>query len=286
MAEAMLSVTDLSTYLYCKRKLYLKKVLKFAEPVKDVMVLGTVRHLAFEGINNVEEKLAKAIATDLQPEDIHANYKQEYAKILRNAILQSKRELTQFQIPLDLAFQKAWPSVLVEAKCRANNVLQCIATKQVFGDALWEQLTPKIQAEVRIEAPQLFLKGIIDQVEIFPEHIVPVELKTGKAPLTGIWPGHRAQVSAYMVLAEDALGKPVREGRVRYLDTGEDRPIPANPFIRVEVTSLVGQVRSLLDATHVPSRLTNEAKCRPCGLRNQCFSDQTVDAQRKRILKA
>lgn len=269
-APGMLSVTDLSTYLYCKRKLYLKKVLKLDEPVKDVMVLGTLRHKAFEDINNHEERLVKATTPDLLQE-IHANYKETYAKILRNAVISCKQQLAQFDIPLDQAFLRAWPSVQTEAATRAGNIIRFIQEHQVYGDVLWEQLTPKIQAELRIEAPELFLKGIIDQIEVYPDKVIPIELKTGKAPMQGIWPGHKAQIGAYMVLAE-SLGKPVTEGKVRYLDIGEDRPVPASPFIRIEITGLVTKTKGILNDQRLPARC-EETKCKPCGLKEQCYND-------------
>lgn len=282
-APSMLSVTDLSTYLYCKRKLYLKKVLKLDEPVKDVMVLGTVRHKAFEDINNHEERLVKATAPDLKHENIQASYRETYAKILRNAIITCKQQLAQFDIPLDQAFLRAWPSVQTEAATRAGNIIRFIQEHQVYGDALWEQLTPKIQAELRIEAPELSLKGIIDQIEVYADKVIPIELKTGKAPMQGIWPGHKAQIGAYMVLAE-SLGKPVAEGRVRYLDIGEDRLVPASPFIKIEITGLVTKTKGILNDQQLPPRC-EETKCKPCGLREQCYNDAFM-AEKQAALRA
>ena len=41
------------------------------------------------------------------------------------------------------------------------------------------------------------------QVEVRAESLLPIELKTGKSPKEGVWPGHRVQLSAYVMLLED-----------------------------------------------------------------------------------
>ena len=56
-----ISVSMLSTYLYCSRLLFLQKVLELEEVPKDVVVLGSIKHEAFDLINKKEENLVESI---------------------------------------------------------------------------------------------------------------------------------------------------------------------------------------------------------------------------------
>ena len=46
-----ISVSMLSSYIYCPRKLFLQKVLAVEEPPKESLVLGTLRHEIYDFIN-------------------------------------------------------------------------------------------------------------------------------------------------------------------------------------------------------------------------------------------
>jgi len=50
---------------------------------------------------------------------------------------------------------------------------------------------PILISEQRIGSDKLQLKGIVDRIEVYENGYVPVELKTGKIPKEGVWPGHR-----------------------------------------------------------------------------------------------
>ena len=73
---------------------------------------------------------------------------------------------------------------------------------------------------------------------------VPIELKTGKMPKEGVWPGHRIQIAAYSMLIEEKFNTTVKEGFVRYLDSKETRHIAINPFMREEITNLIKEVQN------------------------------------------
>ena len=52
-----ISVSMLSTYLYCPRMLFLQKVLAVEEPPKESIVLGSLRHEIYDFINKSEQKI-------------------------------------------------------------------------------------------------------------------------------------------------------------------------------------------------------------------------------------
>ena len=79
----MLSVTMLSSYIYCPRKLYLERVLKFSKFPKAAMIKGTIRHHAYDAIINEEESLIKSIQNNETQNSIFKKYKYKYFALLK-----------------------------------------------------------------------------------------------------------------------------------------------------------------------------------------------------------
>lgn len=268
----MLNVSSLSGYMYCPRKFYLSEVLKIFEAPKDVLVKGTIRHSVYDHINKSEESFIKAIKKDVNFSILVGNYKTAYSKILKNIIINNKARIKQVNLSMNVIFRETWPLILAESEQRALNISSFIKKHNVFGEELWQLLTPKILSEFRVESKTLMLKGIIDKVEDYADELVPYELKTGKCPNEGVWPGHKAQIGCYMLLLKESSKKQVKEGFIRYLDNNQLRQITMNPFIEDEIVKLRDEALEVIRSGLAPDFCENRNKCVKCGLREQCFS--------------
>ncbi|MBS3098218.1 CRISPR-associated protein Cas4 [Candidatus Woesearchaeota archaeon] len=273
----MISVTTITSYLYCQRKLFLSCVLGIREPPKAPMVLGTVRHDTYEGITNKEGPIVCSITEKRSLKDIKELYRKEFSEILRDSIRKNKELLEKLNLDLGAIFKKIWPLILKESESRALNIHSFMEMHLVYGRELWEKLTPKIKSEYRIEAPSLQLKGVIDQIEIYEAGFVPVELKTGKAPKEDVWENHKIQLGAYALLLEEHFKIPVKEGFVNYLDSQERRHVPINPFLKDDVKELIKKTQSILDSEEIPDFTDNPNKCAGCGVRDTCYDKKLLN---------
>ena len=273
-----ISVTMLSTYLFCPRKLFLQQVLALEEPPKESLVLGSLRHQLYDFINKSEEAIVSSITQKMEYSWLINNYKTFYSRALKEKILKNKPELRQFNLDLAEVFRKTWPLILNEAETRSNNVFSFVQKHNVYGKELWETLTPKIISEQRIESEPLQLKGVVDRIEVYGtgSGYIPIELKTGKMPKEGVWPCHRIQVAAYALLIEEKYNTKVNEGVIRYLDSNETRHIAMNPFMKEEIKSVVKEIIELLETRNLPAHCSNRNKCTNCGLRSTCYDEEKV----------
>ena len=271
-----ISVSMLSTYLYCPRMLFLQKVLAVEEPPKESLVLGSLRHEIYDFINQNEQKIVSSIREKIQYSQLLSTYKTRYSKILKEKIIQNKSKIREVNLDIVNVFKKTWPLILNEAELRAKNIFDFILEYNVYGNELWEKLTPKIISEKSIESEKLQLKGIIDRIEIHKNIYVPVELKTGKMPKEGVWPGHRIQIAAYAMLIEENFNTNVKEGFIRYLDTNETRQIAINPFMKEEIIELTKEIQNLLKNQEIPNYCENRNKCVKCSLRSTCYNEHEV----------
>ena len=271
-----ISVALLSSYLYCSRKLFLEQVLKLKEPPKESLALGTIRHQIYDHINKKEKEIAVSITKKESLESIQNLYRQQYLGILREAILRNKKSINGLNLNILGIYKKIFPYVEEECLMRASNIFSFMESNNVFGEELWEKLTPKIMSEMKVDSEKLRLKGVIDQVYAYESCHVPFELKTGSAPSAGVWPSHRIQVVAYSLLLEEKFGRQIKEGFVFYLDSKEKRRIAINPFMKDEVTQITDKVVSILEGKELPDFCVNKNKCKSCGIRQSCYNENEI----------
>ena len=272
----MLSVTSLTAYLYCARKLYLQKVLGYEEIPKEFLVRGSIKHRVFEVMEKSEKELICSVSEDFTQEQILDFYSKKYAQILRMVIIQSKNQLKLVKLlPMD-AFKQYIMLFRLEAEMRASNLFAFIQKNKVYGEDLWEALTPKLKSEYKVASQSLYLTGKIDQVQVFPTMLLPVELKTGKAPKEGAWEDHKIQLAAYALLLEDSFKVSINSGIIRYVDDNQARNIDINPFLKDQVRDLVKKVKDMLASEKIPPFNTNENKCKNCSLKEICHSPDTI----------
>ena len=271
----MLSVSSLTSYLYCKRKLYLNKVLGFIEPPKEITVIGSLRHNIYDRVNKIEKEIILAIKNkDL--DSVLSLYKTKYIKEVRDAIINFMPKLKQVSLELDKTFETIWPFLEKEYTFRAINVYEFMMEHDYLGQELWEKLTPKIESEVRIESKEMDLVGVIDRVEIYKGNIIPAELKTGKAPRGSVWSNHKIQLAAYMLLLEEKYAMEIKGGYVHYLNEDLKFDVIMNPFLKDEIQILIQKVKELLDSSQIPGRVNSKIKCDACSLRSECYDEKLL----------
>jgi len=247
------------------------------EPVKVELVKGKIWHEAHELINNSEETIVTSIKTK-NYQDIYDLYRRSYSKSLRNAVIKYKSELKEFGLSMLDIFTDYWTSFEEEAKDHALNLISFIEKNEVYGKDLWLKLTPKILSEQYFKSEKLKLSGIIDVLEIHNIDntmiYVPIELKTGKYPASGMWEGHKIQLAAYILLLEDAR-KPVEEAAIKYRGA-EKRVLQMNTFLREEVLDLIHKTDVLLTEFKLPDFTDNKNKCKSCQLKDTCYNHDEV----------
>lgn len=273
----LVSVTSLSSYLYCPRKLFLQTVLCIEEPPKEAMLKGTIRHETYDSINKIEEYLVKGINEKMSFADLLNLYKTKHTELLQNAILKRKNELAAFNLDPNIIFNQTLPLVFNETTARAKNLHRFMSETNLLGSDLWNALVPKIKSEIRINSPKLRLKGVIDKAEFYDEKtIVPFELKTGKAPREGVWDGHRMQIGAYCLLLQEKFSTRVRKGYIHYLDSKEVRPVVMNPFLESEINETVSNVLDMQIKKSLPDFCENRNKCINCSSKEICYNKEKL----------
>ena len=266
----MLSVTTLASYMYCPRKLYLTHVLKVVEPDKAALAIGETVHEALERSNKNEKFIVQQISEGISDDDIKSLYKNHYLHFLRSSIIKHKKRLNNNEIEPFEVFKNNQELVLNQANIRYTNLLEFMKTNRLYGQELWEKLTPKIYSEIALDSLQLTIRGIIDQIYDYGDHIEVVELKTGKAPESGLWPSHKLQLASYLIMAKEHFDIPCKAS-IKYLSANEERELIYSSFLIDEIKEIKFKVQELLSSKQCPPIIDNKNKCEACFLKQTCY---------------
>ncbi len=261
----LISVTDMCAFRFCPRSLYIKLVLKLREPAKPVMVLGSIRHKVYEEAAKKEEDLVSQVVGDMKRQEILQMFSNAYNAVLNKSICSYLPQLESLKMDKEEVTVKLQQDVAGQAIERADEIVSFSSRTGLFGKELWEKLSPKILSELRVSSEKLRLKGIVDRIEVHGSEYVPVEIKTGKAPNEGVWPDHRLQLSAYMLMLSEKFKANIKEGLVNYVAAGQSRQVVMNPFMEYEVTEAVNDVFSLLEQKKIPG-FCGKGYCGVCSL--------------------
>ena len=248
MKKKYLSVTDLCSYKFCPRSLYIKLVLGLKVPLKPVMVFGSIRHKVFEDANKGEKELVERIDESTNRSQIKRLFSGSYNKILEISVKKFSSQLDSLHIEEKEVVESLKPSVKAQSEERAGQISDFSSKHRVFGEKLWKKLSPKVLSEIRIFSPSLKLRGVVDRIHVHSGEYVPVEIKTGRVPFDGVWPDHMLQLSAYMMLVNEKFEVKVSRGMVNYVKENAFREVYHNPFMDHEVISTRDRVFEMMES--------------------------------------
>lgn len=268
----MLYVTDLTSYNYCKRKLYLTKVLKYREPMSKPALVGSIKHKVLENIHNSEERVIKSLEKIPSKKDLTSLFKLTNSSISHSIISEELDRLSHFSIDYEKLLSELSSIIEDESLAQAEKIIGAIKMHNAIGPELIKLLYPKVKTEITLESQELGLRGKIDKIEYHESHILPVELKTGKASNQGPWKDHMVQLAAYCLLLEKEHNQKVSKGSIIYYNPRTVHEISINPFMVDEVISLIKEVNSAISSQVIPKIQDNPNKCNICGLKPICHS--------------
>tara|TARA_Y100000310_G_scaffold249220_1_gene255243 strand:- start:965 stop:1714 length:750 start_codon:yes stop_codon:yes gene_type:complete len=241
----------LTSYLYCPRKFYNQYVLKIKEPPNGPMVKGLIRHMVFDVANKSEKGIILGFKEQDSQDDLEQAFKTLFNTILQDKIKEKKSDLETLNLDSLDVYKELLPKFILEAKTKAKFLFEFASEHKVYGESLWFKL-PKPISELRVQSDKLELIGVVDKVEKVGNEFIPIEIKTGRAPDTGIWKGHKIQLAAYILLLSEHYGVPIKEGYVDYKEEGR-RKLVMNAFLADEVLDIRDKVKEVLNSKEVPA---------------------------------
>jgi len=260
MSKKLISITDITGYLYCPRKVYLRLVKGIKSPPTQRMINGMLRHKVFDLFNKNEASLVSSIKTKASCSEIKSLYNHLFTNITNEVLMLNRTLAYKFDINEQDFLKSISSSLVPEINLRVPVILETLE-KGFLGKELWHELKPKYLTEFKIVSEELGLQGRVDRIE-FGKFIVPVEVKTRDK----IYDSDKIQLAGYALLLEKEFNKPVSSGIIEFL--GKKQEIELTSELKVRVLEIADEIRNLVEENaEMPSSFE---KCKNCELRENC----------------
>jgi CRISPR-associated protein Cas4 len=262
----LISITDITSYLYCPRKFYLTRIIGIKEKPNQKMVIGRLKHTIIELFSKKEESLVNQIDKDYDKLDLVIMYENFIAGIAEKVFFDSREIIEAMRISKEEVFKKTMKDFANDLKVRIASIKQALEKGHKSED-IWKNLPSKFISELRLESCAYGLKGRIDRVEIIEKDnlIIPYELKTREDK---VYYSDEIQLSAYAMMLEDIYHRVIKTG---FIESGSlKQEIEITQEHKDNVLKLAEEIRNLKQGD-VPPMPSNFNKCSKCDLQEECM---------------
>jgi len=258
--KKIINITDITEYLYCPRKVYLKLIKGIKSPPTQRMINGMLRHKVFDIFNKNEKPLIEEIKEKIEEKEIRKEYETLLDDISECVLAQNYSLASKFGIDKRDFLKSVKETMNPEISLRTKSVIS-VLEKGFYGKELWINLSPRYQTEVKLESLDLGLKGRVDRIQ-FSDSITPYEIKTRDK----IYDSDKIQLAGYALLLEKEFNKEINLGIVEFL--GQQQEIELTKELKDQVLEIAEKIRNLTEENaKFPS---NFQKCVNCELKENC----------------
>ena len=254
-------------YAVCPRKYYLAFVKKIkVNPTKE-MVFGNLFHKTREYISKNENKILRNVKMGYELEDIISEYRKFYDDSLNYAITENARDLEILDVDMEEineAMEKDLELYFISRAIRAKRTMEAL---RIERDDLAFYLAPEWNyVGYRIIDKKTGFAGEIDRIIRAKNEFYPVEIKTGKPPVEGVYYPHKIQACFSAILVENRFKIPVRLSFVEYTQLNEMRPVFIDEDLKKDVLRMTNEI-SKINEGYIPSKIN---RCKTCEYKGVC----------------
>jgi len=262
----MINISDIVSWLYCPRKIYLSKIKKIRQPMNKAMLIGRLKHNVIEIFSKSEQTIVERIDKDYDNLELYILYENFLKTITNRVFLTNKKIIESFKVDRQEVFKKILEDFSEDIKVRIQSIKQAIK-QGYFKEALWKNLHPKYISELKLESESLGLRGRVDRIEVDNGMIIPYEIKTREGK---VYLSDEIQLTAYAMLLQDHYKLKIDKGIVEV--SGKKNQVPITNENKQKVLEIAEKIRNIEE--NLPPKLqSNFNKCRNCGFKKHCFGE-------------
>jgi len=263
--KRIISVSDINSFLFCARKLYLQRVKRIDLPPNRNMIIGKIKHSILENFSKREETFIAGLDKKYENIDLVFMYEEFIKNIANSVFMQNYDVIQQFMVDKEDILKKTLRDFNQDIYLRIKNIKQAME-KGFFKEDIIKNLDSVYLSELRLESENIGLRGRVDRVQVIKStnEIIPYELKSREDK---VFPADELQLTAYAMLLEDFYRTFITKGIVEVGNNKQEVQITQEH--RDEVMRIADEIRNLANSV-IPPMQSNFNKCRFCDLKEAC----------------
>jgi CRISPR-associated protein Cas4 len=264
--KKIISVSDINSWLYCPRKVYLNKICGLQISQNRNMIIGRLKHNILENFSKSEEKVISQFDENFDVIDMVFIYEDLIKHIAKNVFDQNQISIEKFLIDKEDILKKVLRDFSEDIKLRVKSIKEAIL-KGHTKENIWKNLDSVYLSELKLESEVLGLKGRVDRILISRKDnsVIPFELKSRE---DNIFLSDELQLTAYAMLLEHQYHQKIPRGIVEVGNKKQEIDISQDK--KDQVLRIAEEIRNLKEGL-IPPIQSNFNKCRNCEFKEECM---------------
>lgn len=239
------------------------------KPKNSKIIGGKLYHQVRQEFQEIVKRDLWSITADMELKKISYKIFNNLPSILeKNLLNNSDLEFLEKE-EIEKIFKKIINQIRGESWIIAVKIKNMMDENEKDTSKIIEMLFPPSIIEYKLKDRDLGIAGIVDKIEIFDGIYYPVEIKSSKPPLKGVWESDELQIAAYGFLIEKEFNTEVLVGFVDYIKINERRPVVLNTKLRKKLFNTLKAINNMFEGD-IPEIDLNWNKCKLCEYSDYC----------------
>lgn len=283
--------------MFCPLKLYLQNNLNESIKNKDFLVNKTLKELRID-LQNLFQRNLKRLKKEMTIDEIEntlkmniENYMKNSLETIENSIIaeeDSNHSNNAFNDNIEKNEESVKDKIELlksEIKNETKFNLKILALKsqktmeiaEKDGNEIAELFFPTTMYSYLIKDDQLELIGSADKIEIIKGRYFPINLKSNKPPLKGVWDNDAVEIVASALLIEQEFETEVFVGFIEYTQIGDRRPVVMDVNLRKSLFKIISEIKEIIETGTLPDVNINPKKCYNCDYMEICDQNTEIN---------
>ncbi|WP_409200413.1 Dna2/Cas4 domain-containing protein [Methanobrevibacter sp. DSM 116169] len=265
----MINISSIKQFMYCPLKLYYQYQLDEKED-NDLLLHGEIKRLRVD-INDLTQKNIRKIKAKMELNEIESILIENIISYIDMTISNLEKSLPEeYSEKIEEQKIEIISEVYFSIKILALKTSKAMETLDKNGNQIVEMFFPNSMQAYVLKDPDLEIIGSCDKIEIIDGKYYPVQLRTSKPPIKGVWDSDAVELAANALLIEQEFDTEVFVGFIEYIQIKERRPVVMDVHLRKSLFKILKEIKMIKKDEIIPKTETIRNKCLNCNYNDIC----------------
>ncbi|MCC7552943.1 MAG: Dna2/Cas4 domain-containing protein [Methanobacteriaceae archaeon] len=265
----MINISTIKQYMFCPLKLYYQYTLDEKDE-KEFLVNNEIKRLRVD-INDLIQKNIRKITQDMSLKEIENKLLENIESYIDVTLINLKKTIDEeYCEKIEYTKEELLSEVYFNIKILSLKSRKAMKTLKKDGNQIMEMFFPNSMITYTLKDSELEIIGICDKIEIIDGKYYPIQIRTSKPPIKGVWDGDAVDLAANALLIEQEFDTEVFVGFIEYTQIKDRRPVVMDVHLRKALFKVLKEIKIIQKEGKIPKVKRNEYKCSKCNYNEIC----------------
>lgn len=264
----MINISSIKQYMFCPLIIYHQNIDDINE--NDYLINSEIKNLRID-LEDLARKNIRKISPNMDLKKIEDILLENIFNYIDNTILNLQKSLPKtYEDQINKSKKDIITEIYFKIKILALKSKQAMEILEKNGNQILEMFFPSSMSGYHLKDSDLEISGVCDKIEIIEGNYYPIQIKTGKPPIKGVWDNDAIELVANALLIEQEFDTEVFVGFIEYIQIQERRPVVMDVHLRKSLFKVLKEIKNIKYQDIIPKVIANKQKCIKCNYNEIC----------------